>query len=153
MEITCHDHSIIACLRYIYMGVILCSHPIRGESHIQPNANREVTTMANADWILWFMMFWHNYRLQWVTARDIDNSSQVTKFCYKNYCEHFYLPKWKKCLSYRTTYVFIIQNFTKCHCLQIRSIQTFNSSPGTYCLDCQLQCSFFQTSRSLLTTL
>jgi len=33
------DHSIIACLRHICMGVILCAHPVRGESHIQRNAN------------------------------------------------------------------------------------------------------------------
>jgi len=28
------DHSIIACSRHIYMGVIFCAHPICGESHI-----------------------------------------------------------------------------------------------------------------------
>jgi len=44
IEITCHDHSILACSRHIYMGVILCAHPVRGESHIQRNANREVVT-------------------------------------------------------------------------------------------------------------
>jgi len=31
IEITCRDHSIIACLRHIYMGVILRAHPVRGE--------------------------------------------------------------------------------------------------------------------------
>jgi len=44
IEITCHDHSIIACSRHIYMGVILPAHPVRGESHIQCNANWEVAT-------------------------------------------------------------------------------------------------------------
>jgi len=39
-----HDHSIIACSRHIYMGVILCAHPIRGESHKQRNADGEVAT-------------------------------------------------------------------------------------------------------------
>jgi len=39
-----HDHSIIACSRHIYMGVVLRAHPVRGESHIQRNANREVAT-------------------------------------------------------------------------------------------------------------
>ena len=38
------DHYIIACLRQIYKGAILRAHPVRGESHIQCNANREVTT-------------------------------------------------------------------------------------------------------------
>jgi len=27
------------------MGVILCAHPVRGESHIQRNANQEVATI------------------------------------------------------------------------------------------------------------
>jgi len=45
MEITCRDHSIIACSRYIYMCV-LRAHPVRGESHIQRNANGEVATEA-----------------------------------------------------------------------------------------------------------
>jgi len=44
IEITCHDHSIIACSRHMYMGVILRTHPIRGESHIQRNASGEVAT-------------------------------------------------------------------------------------------------------------
>ena len=38
------DHSFIACSCCIYMGVILCGHPIRGESHVQRNANWEVAT-------------------------------------------------------------------------------------------------------------
>jgi len=44
--ITCHNHSIITCSHHIqYMGVILRAHPVRGESHIQRNANREVATL------------------------------------------------------------------------------------------------------------
>jgi len=31
MEITCHDHPIIACSRHVYMGVVLRTHPVRGE--------------------------------------------------------------------------------------------------------------------------
>ena len=38
------DHSIISCSRRIYTGVILRAHPLRGESHIQRDANREVAT-------------------------------------------------------------------------------------------------------------
>jgi len=45
MEITCHDHPIIACSRHMYMGVILHAHPVRGEPHIQRNANREIATV------------------------------------------------------------------------------------------------------------
>ena len=45
-EITRHDHSIIACSRHVHMGVILRAHLVRGESHIQSNANREVATVA-----------------------------------------------------------------------------------------------------------
>jgi len=44
IEITRHDHSIIACSRHVYMGVVLRAHPVRGESHIQTNANGEVAT-------------------------------------------------------------------------------------------------------------
>jgi len=46
-EITCHDHSIIACSRHIYFGVVLRAHPVRGELHIQRNANGEVATIQN----------------------------------------------------------------------------------------------------------
>jgi len=45
IEITCHDHSSIACLRHIYTGAILHAHPICGGSHIQHNANWEVATV------------------------------------------------------------------------------------------------------------
>jgi len=31
---------------HIYMDVILCAHPVRDESHIQCNANREVETTS-----------------------------------------------------------------------------------------------------------
>jgi len=34
----------IACSRCIYNGVILHAHPVRGESHNQPNATGEVAT-------------------------------------------------------------------------------------------------------------
>jgi len=45
IEITRQDHSIIACLRHIYIGVIVCAHPVHCESHIQCNINWEVATM------------------------------------------------------------------------------------------------------------
>ena len=45
IEITWQDHFIIASSRHIYMGVILHAHPVRGESHIQRNANGEVATV------------------------------------------------------------------------------------------------------------
>jgi len=38
------DHSIIPCLRNIYLGVILHVHPICCASHNECNANREVAT-------------------------------------------------------------------------------------------------------------
>jgi len=40
IEIPRGAHSISACLRHIYMGVVLHVHPVRGESHIQHNTNR-----------------------------------------------------------------------------------------------------------------
>jgi len=46
IEITHHACSIIACSGDIYTGVVLHPHPIRGESHIQRNANRETETLA-----------------------------------------------------------------------------------------------------------
>jgi len=34
IEITRLDRSIIACLRHVYLDVVLRAHPVRGESHI-----------------------------------------------------------------------------------------------------------------------
>jgi len=34
-EITRCDHSMIACSRHLYMGVVLRAHSVRGESHNQ----------------------------------------------------------------------------------------------------------------------
>jgi len=45
IEITRHDHSIVACSRHWYTGVILRAHSVRGEQRIQCNANREVATL------------------------------------------------------------------------------------------------------------
>jgi len=36
----------IACSLYIYNGVILHAHPVRGESHNQRNATGEVATIS-----------------------------------------------------------------------------------------------------------
>ena len=49
IEITCHAHSFIACSHHIYMGVILHSHPVCGELHVQHNANEEVATKLPCD--------------------------------------------------------------------------------------------------------
>jgi len=38
----------IACSRYIYYGVILHAHPVRGESHDQRNTTGEVATLPCA---------------------------------------------------------------------------------------------------------
>jgi len=47
IQTTCHDHSIIACSCHVgCMGAILRAHPVRGEAHIQRNANREVATVT-----------------------------------------------------------------------------------------------------------
>ena len=53
IAITCHDHSGIACSCHIYrkMVVILRAHLVRGESHIQRNANWEVATLPRS-WLL-----------------------------------------------------------------------------------------------------
>ena len=45
-EITCHDHSIIACSHHTQIGVVHHAHPVRGESHIQCNINTEVETTS-----------------------------------------------------------------------------------------------------------
>ena len=44
IEITCHDHSVIACSCHVYMDVVIRAHLVRGESHIQCNASGEVAT-------------------------------------------------------------------------------------------------------------
>jgi len=46
IEITCCAHSIIACSRHIYMGVVVDARHVCGELHIQHNANREVAKVA-----------------------------------------------------------------------------------------------------------
>ena len=46
IEITRRNHSIIASSRHMYMGVIHRAHPVRGESHIQRNANGEVAALV-----------------------------------------------------------------------------------------------------------
>jgi len=46
IEIPGRAHSISACLPHKYMGVVLHVHPVRGESHIQHNTNRVVSTLA-----------------------------------------------------------------------------------------------------------
>jgi len=40
------DRSIIVCSRHLYMDVILRTHPIHGQSHIQRNANQEIETVT-----------------------------------------------------------------------------------------------------------
>jgi len=45
-KITRGDHSLITCSCHIYIGVHLHAHPVRGESHIQRNANGEVAVVA-----------------------------------------------------------------------------------------------------------
>ena len=45
IEIIRCTHSIIAYLCHIHMGVVLRAHPVRGESHIQRDANGEVATL------------------------------------------------------------------------------------------------------------
>jgi len=46
IDIPPRAHSISACLRHMYMVVVLHVHPVRGESHIQHNTNRVVATLA-----------------------------------------------------------------------------------------------------------
>ena len=48
IEMNRRDHSIIACSYHVHMVVILHAHLVRGESHIQRNANRAVATTAKS---------------------------------------------------------------------------------------------------------
>ena len=41
---TRNDRSVNACSRHLYLGVVHRTHPVRGESHIQRNADGEVAT-------------------------------------------------------------------------------------------------------------
>jgi len=45
MAITRRNRSIIACSRHVYMGINLRAYPVRGESHIQRHADREVAAI------------------------------------------------------------------------------------------------------------
>jgi len=46
IEITRRDHSVIACSLHVHKCAIVRAHPVRGESHIQRHADREVATVA-----------------------------------------------------------------------------------------------------------
>ena len=48
IEITRRDHSVIACSRHAYMGVVLRAHSVRGEPRIQRNASGEVATVPTS---------------------------------------------------------------------------------------------------------
>jgi len=37
----------VACSRRLYMGVVRCAHPVRGESHVQRNTDGEVATTSS----------------------------------------------------------------------------------------------------------
>ena len=49
------DNSIVACSRHLYMVAVLRAHPVRGESHIQRNANAEVATLLISATVLNFL--------------------------------------------------------------------------------------------------
>jgi len=44
----CSHYSIIACSCFIYIGVILCAHPVYGGLHIERNASREFATLGTS---------------------------------------------------------------------------------------------------------
>jgi len=47
IEIMRRNHTVIACSRHLYMGVVFRVHPVRGELRIQRNASGEVATLHN----------------------------------------------------------------------------------------------------------
>jgi len=49
------DHSIIACSRHIYLGVVFRAHPVRGESHIQRNGEAATTSSLFYNKFLFFV--------------------------------------------------------------------------------------------------
>jgi len=64
------NHSIIACSRHIYNGVILHAHPVRGESHNQRNTTGEVATTSppfynepQRSHVLWEGCTWHDLHI------------------------------------------------------------------------------------------
>jgi len=83
----------IACSRYIYNGVILHAHPVRGESHNQRNASGEVATTVNAkhqvDHIsilpLWLSFFHLQTGLLSFTKLRALHWKQVEKKIYKTF--------------------------------------------------------------------
>jgi len=59
-----HDHSIIACSHHLYMGAILCPHPICGESCI--NIRQEVATKPFTATFLHKLDFcWRRFNQSW----------------------------------------------------------------------------------------
>jgi len=45
-EFTRRDHSIIACSRHVYIGVVLRVYSVRGKPRSQRNASGEVATLS-----------------------------------------------------------------------------------------------------------
>jgi len=67
IEFMRHNRSIIACSCRIYMGVVLCTHSVRGEQCIQRNTNREVAITSppfynepHRSHVLFSVCTWHN---------------------------------------------------------------------------------------------
>ena len=56
IEFTRRDHSIIACSRHVYMGVVLHAHSVRGEPRIQRNASGEIATLAYLGRVKWIAL-------------------------------------------------------------------------------------------------
>ena len=86
IEFTCHDHSVIACSRHIYLCVVLHAHPVRGESHNQRNTTGEVATMSVA--ICWWFciikkLMFANFNSQIFIKADILSSSPPFLTCVK----------------------------------------------------------------------
>ena len=48
-----------------YMGLVLHAHPVRGKSHIQPNANREIAILAAK-----FCLFHSRDLLKWLRVKE-----------------------------------------------------------------------------------
>ena len=65
----------IACSCYIYNGVILHAHPVRGESHNQCNATGEVatvpTSVATSDVLTSDLMFSEKFLMSDVLATNL----------------------------------------------------------------------------------
>ena len=126
VEITRHDHFVIACSCHIYMGVVLRAHPVRGESHIQRNTTGEVATIPSAVETMSEILL---RRTRSVNGSLLRGSDQISLFQIHSLRElkksplHLWICQWGRPTLYNSSSV-----SDCCHCFNYRPSATAQSA-------------------------